>query len=160
MQQNNTCQFGFVRYETRIGKFNMFGGSPNRNILVLKCEACDSLVLCLPEQKPLNKIHLRDKTFSQNTSIQGIQEKVSYQCNNRLKFMQTFCQWEATLSAVINSEALRTSRFLLIHATPSKHLETALCLGFRPFHGRNSQEEALQADTLYLATVRQHRYSS
>ena len=43
-----------------------------------------------------------------------------------------------------NFEALRTSRFLLIHATPSKHLETALCLGFRPFHGRNSQEEAFQ----------------
>ena len=57
-----------------------------------------------------------------------------------------------------NFEALRTSRFLLIHATPSKHLETALCLGFRPFHGRNSQEEAFQTETLYLATVRQHRY--
>ena len=74
-QENNTCQFGFVRYETRIGKVDMFGRSPNRNILVLKCEACDSLVLCLPEQKPLNKTHLRDKTLSQNTSIQGIPEK-------------------------------------------------------------------------------------
>ena len=52
-----------------------------------------------------------------------------------------------------NFEALRTSRFLLIRATPSKHLETALCLGFRPFHGRNSQEEAFQTDTLYLAGV-------
>ena len=56
----------------------MFGRSPNWNILVLKCEACDSLVLCLPEQKPLNKTHLRDKTLSQNTSIQGIPEKVSF----------------------------------------------------------------------------------
>ena len=79
MQENKTCQFGFVRYETRIGKVDMFGRSPNRNILVLKCEACDSLVLCLPEQKPLNKTHLRDKTLSQNTSIQGIQEKVSFE---------------------------------------------------------------------------------
>ena len=134
MQQNNTCQFGFVRYETRIGNFDMFGGSPNRNILVLKCEACDSLVLCLPEQKPLNKTHLRDKTFSQNTSIYYIYYTTLYYTGYpRKKY----------LSQILGSQIHKT---IMDQANKQNGIETAQTVQNCPMYPKWS-------DTIWSRTV-------